>query len=201
MSKSCDSELLELYSRRTRGPVLKNKLFFRMIKALLIVNVGLSASGASAQQWYGGEEDVAFAEKLWVALLEAGMVGDNSKAVAPYTGMHPHGTVLETLWNAVTVDGREALVVVKRSYRGGASLETVLQRRSEYLFDITIMYKREDGYDEENQNWYWAKYNPDGTLDATPNGVQLAGRIAKNRSKGCIACHKKAGGDDYLFVN
>ena len=181
--------------------MLKNKLFFKLKTVLLIVFIGFSASGALAQQWYGGEEDVVFSEKLWAALLEAGMVGNNPKTVDPYTGTHPHGTVLETLLNAVTVDGREALVLVKRSYRGGASLVSVLQNRSKYLYDITVMYKREDGYDEDNQNWYWAKYNPDGTLDATPNGVQLAGRIAKDRPKGCIACHKKAGGDDYLFIN
>ena len=65
--------------------MLKNNLFFKLNKVLLIVFIGFSASGVLAQQWYGGEEDVVFSEKLWAALLEAGMVGNNAKTVDPYT--------------------------------------------------------------------------------------------------------------------
>ena len=43
---------------------------------------------------------------------------------------------------------------------------------------ITLMVKV-DGYDPDNQDWFWAKYNTDGTLDENPDGIALAGAVAK----------------------
>jgi hypothetical protein len=63
------------------------------------------------------------------------------------------------------------------------------------------MYQREAGYDADNQNWFWAKYKPDGSLHKNPKGMQLAGRVAKGKPKGCISCHKVAPGGDYIFTN
>jgi hypothetical protein len=62
------------------------------------------------------------------------------------------------------------------------------------------MFRREAGYDEDNQNWFWAKFLPDGTLDKNPKGMMLAGQVAKGADVGCIACHSNAGGDDYVFT-
>jgi hypothetical protein len=72
---------------------------------------------------------------------------------------------------------------------------------SKHLGAVTVMFKREDGYDADNQNWFWAKYLPDGSLDKNPKGMQLAGRVAKGADAGCIACHSTAEGDDYLFTS
>jgi len=58
------------------------------------------------------------------------------------------------------------------------------------------MFKREAGYDEENRDWFWAKYLPDGALDRNPAGIELAGRVAKGMDAGCIACHTALGGED-----
>jgi hypothetical protein len=33
-----------------------------------------------------------------------------------------------------------------------------------------------------------------------PDGMQLAGRVAKGADEGCIACHTGAAGDDYVFT-
>ena len=63
------------------------------------------------------------------------------------------------------------------------------------------MFQREDGYDSDNQNWFWAKFTPDGGLDKNPKGMMLAGRVAKGKPKGCIACHTAAPGGDYIFTN
>jgi hypothetical protein len=63
------------------------------------------------------------------------------------------------------------------------------------------MFRREAGFDSDNQDWFWVKYLPDGTLDKNPKGMALAGKIAKGSDAGCIACHVGADGDDYLFVN
>ena len=120
----------------------------------------------------------------------------------PYIGFHPHGAILESALNTITVNGITNKVATKSSYRGiGLTIESVLAGRAAFLEDITVMFKREDGYDTANQNWFWVKYNNDGTVAATPTGVQLAGRIAKGKQKGCIACHLRAGGADYLFIN
>ena len=61
---------------------------------------------------------------------------------------------------------------------------------------ITIMFMREDGYDADNRNWFWAKYLPNGDLDKNPKEVPLAGRVAKGADEGCIAYHAAAGGED-----
>jgi hypothetical protein len=61
--------------------------------------------------------------------------------------------------------------------------------------------QREVGYDPDNNDWFWVKYGPDGTVDENDAGVALAGRVAKGASTGCIACHANAAAGDYLFVN
>ena len=182
--------------------MVKNRILLFAQIILCIVFVFSLGKTFSNQQWFGSDEDVAFAERLWDEMLKVDLVGPDAFPHEPYFGTHPHGAILESIIQEIIVDNRMAMIVAKRSYRGeSATLESVAKNRSAYLDDYTIMFKREDGYDEENQNWFWAKYNPDGSIDTTPNGVKLAGRIAKDKSKGCIACHKKAKGDDYLFIN
>lgn len=61
------------------------------------------------------------------------------------------------------------------------------------------MYRREAGYDADNGNWFWAKYTPYGEVEQNTSGVYLAGRVAKGATKGCIACHKSAPGNDMVF--
>ncbi len=64
---------------------------------------------------------------------------------------------------------------------------------------VTVMFKREAGYDPENKDWFWVKYKPDGTLHINPKGMALAGRVAKGMDQGCIACHKAVAAKDYIF--
>lgn len=179
---------------------LKSSTFIRLALVALIATNAINAR--SDQQWFGGTLDVTFAKELWTAMQQASLVGSNAIENEPYIGMHPHGAILESSIDTITVNDTTNTVVTKRSYRGdGVSIEAVSADRAAFLEDITVMFKREDGYDTTNQNWFWAKYNADGSLAATPNGVQLAGRIAKGKPKGCIACHRKAEGNDYLFID
>jgi hypothetical protein len=63
---------------------------------------------------------------------------------------------------------------------------------------INILY-RVKGYDPRNGDWYWMKYNEDGTVVRTAQAEgnkPLAGRVM-----GCIDCHRKAGGNDLVFSN
>ncbi|MCB1809044.1 MAG: hypothetical protein KDJ99_28985, partial [Candidatus Competibacteraceae bacterium] len=61
------------------------------------------------------------------------------------------------------------------------------------------MYQR-PGYDPDNNDWFWARYLPDGSLDKNAEGIALAGRVAKaDPPGGCIACHTAAPGGDLVF--
>jgi hypothetical protein len=162
----------------------------------------LSACAVFAAKPFGGPDSVEYSQELWAALEEARLAGPDSINTVPYEGQHPHGAVLETLDTTLTVRGRTADVIVKRNYGGeGVSKSAVANNPDKYLGAVTVMYRRENGYDPENQNWFWAKYNPDGSLATNPKGAKLAGRVAKGMSQGCIACHQSAPGDDYVFNN
>jgi hypothetical protein len=119
-----------------------------------------------------------------------------------YPGQSPHGQFLRLFYNLVNVDGKPYHVIVKDNYGGeGATMETVSASPQEYLAAVTIMLQRETGYDPDNDNWFWVKYGPDGGILKNPNGMALAGRVAKGSDSGCISCHANAEDGDYLFSN
>lgn len=162
---------------------------------------GLSATASFAQAPFGNAEDVDYAAKLWKAMGEMNLNGPNAIATLPYEGLEPHGAVLETFFTKATVDGYTGKIIVKRNYGpSGVDVETVMEDRAKQLGSITVMFKREAGYDADNKDWFWAKFLADGSLDKNPKGMQLAGRVAKGATKGCIACHSLAPGDDYVYA-
>ena len=67
------------------------------------------------------------------------------------------------------------------------------------LMAVTVMY-RSKGYNPQAGDWYWAKYNPDGTIAKMPpekGSMKIAGK-----AKGCIMCHgETAEGNDFAFFN
>ncbi|WP_296765804.1 cytochrome P460 family protein [Sediminimonas sp.] len=150
---------------------------------------------------FGTDKDTAYADMVWQTMNDIGFAGPDMVRTFPYQGIAPHGKMLETLYTTATVDGHEGALVIKRNYGPeGVSADEVLVNPGKHLGAVTVMFKREDGYDADNQNWFWAKYLPDGSLDKNPKGMQLAGRVAKGMDAGCIACHAAAPGDDYLFT-
>lgn len=163
------------------------------------------APGKGTAPPMGSKQDVADANKLWAALKRAKLVGSNAKKATPYKGQPPHGAVLELLSGNITVGGHTGLAIVKRNYGGpGVSNQSVGSDRNKYLKAVTVMYKRKAGYDNDNKNWFWAKYTPNGGLHtkaAKGMKIPLAGRVAKGKPAGCIACHKAAPGGDYVFSN
>jgi len=101
----------------------------------------------------GSSEDVNDANQLWAALEQAKLVGSRSIALKPYTGMPPHGAVLEVTHKELSVNGRRGMVIVKRNYGGpDVSIQKVSANRSKYLKAVTVMYKRESGYDDDNKD-------------------------------------------------
>lgn len=149
---------------------------------------------------FGDADSIAYARMLWDGMGARGLVGPNAITARPYQGAHPHGAVLVMYEGEVALGGHSGVAIVNNNYDGdGVSEATVANDPASNLGAITVMYKRESGYDPDNADWFWAKYKPDGSLDVDAKGTRLAGRVAKGEPAGCIACHKLAPGADYVF--
>ncbi len=171
-------------------------LFASLTAAAGIVTTTANSQGAP----FGNEEDIAYAKSLWTAMTGAKLVGAKAIGSRPYEGTPPHGAILDTLYDEIKVNGHTGLIIVKRNYGPkGATIDEIANDPGKHLAAITVMFKRDAGYDADNKDWFWAKYLPDGSLDKNPKGMQLAGRVAKGADKGCIACHAGADGGDYMF--
>ncbi len=156
----------------------------------------------------GSPADASYARTLWSVMESEQMVGADAKRLEPFVGAaKPHGWILELAYRNIAVDDHTGFIVVKNNYDGtDLTVEQVKSDRAQYLSSVTIMYQRESGYDPENQNWFWAKYQANGDLYRKrmgANQVPMAGKIVKGKKGGsdggCIYCHKSAGGGDYIF--
>lgn len=162
-----------------------------------LITLGIGVAWAQEPP-FGSEEDVAYAETLWQALSEARLVGENAFVSKPYEGTEPHRAILITQEGDVTVEGHTGLGIAKYNYLD-TTVDEVWNNPDQNLDSITVMYQRADGYDPETNNWFWAKYNPDGSLQANPQGRPLAGLVGKGAEQGCIPCHQAAEGDDFVY--
>lgn len=167
-----------------------------IILSLIILAAGLTQfpSKVSSASPFGGPEDVRYSEKLWKALTDARLVGKQSITAMPYAGS-VHKTILISLDSTVRVGSHTGVVIVKKMYQGpDVSVQEVLNDPAKNLKIVAVMYKRERGYDSDNQDWFYTKYNPDGTSQENDKGMLMTGRAAK-----CISCHASAPGNDYIY--
>ncbi|MFA9420871.1 MAG: cytochrome P460 family protein [Gammaproteobacteria bacterium] len=165
--------------------------------AALIMAVGTANAAAP----FGGDEDVKYAKNLWTSMVNESYAGKDAIKSRPYTGQHPHGAILDTIEGPINIDGRLYNIIIKRNYGGpGVSRDTVANDPAKYLKAVTVMLKR-PGYDPETNDWFWVKYKADGSIDTNPAGMKLAGKVAKGKPKGCIACHTAAPGGDMMFLH
>jgi hypothetical protein len=145
---------------------------------------------------FGSDADKDYASELWSVMEARGLVGDGMIMAFPYDGIEPHGMMLETFYTSATVNGHSGRLIVKRNYGPeGIGVDEVLGDPAKHLAAVTVMFQREDGFDDETGNWFWVKYLPDGSLDKNPAGMELAGLVGKGADAGCIACHLGAGED------
>jgi hypothetical protein len=107
-------------------------------------------------------------------------------------GQSPHGAFVRLYANATAQADPKALppgsILVLEDYSADQKSRA----------GINILY-RVRGYDPRNGDWYWMKYNENGTvMRAAPaaGGQPLAGRV-----QACIDCHRMAGGNDLVFSN
>jgi len=127
------------------------------------------------------------AEALWAHLQEADY---RSWPMFPgkgelYSGTEPHGMLLTTYVNRIASDaltnGASALpagaIIVKENYMPDSMFAAA-----------TVMHKV-PGYDAQNGDWYWAKYDPNGV-------VEDAGRAPM-----CQQCHAAARQRDYVMTS
>lgn len=162
----------------------------------LFILAGLTQfpSTVSSAPPFGNPEDVNDSKILWKALTDAQLVGNQSIIAMPYTGT-VHKTILITLDSAIQVGGHTGAVIVKKMYQGPeVNVQKVFNDPATDLKIVAVMYKREKGYDPDNQDWFYSKYNPDGSPQKNKKGMLMTGRVAK-----CIGCHQSAPGGDYVF--
>lgn len=102
-----------------------------------------------------------------------------------YAASEPHGALLTSYLNTTAIDALNDLagsipdggIIVKENYTPDAVLDAT-----------TIMYKV-DGFDPENNDWFWAKIGAAGE-------VQAEGKVP-----GCQACHGAARANDFVLTS
>ncbi len=177
------------------------KLLLPLAVASVIGSTPVTMAASHGMMPFSGPDSVEYSQQLWSALGGAGLVG-GPLGSEPYKGVHPHGAVLTTDTSEVTIGGHTGTVIVKKNFGGeGVSIDAVKGDSAKHLKAVTVMFKREAGYDADNQDWFWAKFKADGSLHANDKGMSLAGRVAKGKPVGCISCHVAAPGGDYIYTN
>lgn len=174
-----------------------------MKKLVYATALVLGAASVQAQDMppFGSDADVEYAKLIWDAMTAAKLAGPGMIRATPYEGTDPHGMMLETFYTTATINGHTGDLIVKRNFGpAGVKADDVLADPDGHLGAYTVMFRREAGYDAEDKDWFWVKYLPDGSPDKMPNGMAMAGQIAKGMDEGCIACHK-GGGDDMVFTS
>ncbi len=101
-----------------------------------------------------------------------------------YAGTEPHGMLLTTYVNDLALDALTngaaimpaGAIIVKENYMADSTLAAV-----------TAMHKV-SGYDPAHNDWYWAKWDPNGV-------AEVAGRVDM-----CAGCHGANASADYLMT-
>ena len=160
-----------------------------VLAALLFV---FGPGPAAAQEEAGDADAPTFAEKFWNYLEEV----DYRENWSPWPGTEgefmegqsPHGALLKIYVNKPVVENPNRpppkSIIVKENYN-----------KDKELLAITPMYRIPKEYDPEHNDWFWAKYLPDGKV-AEMDGKKVSGRV-----QSCIQCHASAQGEDYIFSN
>ena len=156
-----------------------------------------TAQGSATQQGVPAQQATppakTFEQKMWSYIktarydqwAPAGDDGDFRESE------RPHGAFVKTYMNRRAAGNSDELphgsVIIKENFSP-----------EKKLVAITLMH-RSKGYNPDANDWYWIKYNADGTtamMDSPMGKMAVAGK-----AKGCIECHSGADGDDYAFFN
>lgn len=146
----------------------------------------------------GKAVDNAYAAKVWQYMVKNKLVGEGRIRSYPFEGSRPHGSIQEVISTEAKIEGEKGKLIVKHNY--GAKEELTPHKvysddQADNYVALTIMFQREKGYDTTNSDWFWAEYNPDGSI-INYQGVDLTGR-----SEMCLGCHTPLGGKDREVLN
>ncbi len=175
--------------------MFKKILLFFIFSAPL---VSMAGSENTPKQSSGRAVDNAYAQKVWQVLQSEKLIGDGRMRSYPFVGSRPHGSIQEIIAKEIEVDGVTGRVVVKHNYgaKDGLTPKQVYSAQIHENYEaLTIMFKREAGYDPANNDWFWAEYKRDGSV-INYNGTDLSGRSGL-----CLGCHTPLGGADREIMN
>lgn len=153
----------------------------------------IQALGLSLSPQASGEQAVPVAERLWEQisgtadyknwpLLQGSSVQQDSDA--------PHGD-----FATIRFSGPNAESPVS----GDILVKELWVEEENQPQALTVMLKL-DGFDPDNSNWFYAKYQLDGTLATTPTGMPLAGAMEPAPGAACRGCHRDAPGNDFQWL-
>jgi hypothetical protein len=114
------------------------------------------------------------------------------ESTVPDSMADPHGAGGKTYVNDVADKDHQKLgygaILVREEFGDDA----------EKPIAVSVMY-RAKGTDPKNNDWYWLKFLPDGSV--AKSAPEAGGRLVLGRVASCIECHQKSGGKDLVFFN
>ena len=113
---------------------------------------------------FGNPDDVEFARTVWQAMTKASLVGEGAFVSQPYKGFPLHGIVLDAVEGEFSVANQEGILIIKRNYGGEKETKQVMENPAKYLKAVTIMFRKQPGYDPGNGDWFYVKYSPHGKV-------------------------------------
>jgi len=158
-----------------------------LVTLLLFTGCGAGEDSKRAEELDPLNEEEISGGRLWTRIQEENDYRNYSywpghEGLQP--GQAPHGPyhkvfINPTLSHALPIEEKEVPeggIIVKENYSA-----------DEQLKSLTVMAKV-DGYNSEGGNWFWAKYGPEGEIQAegTPNG--------------CTSCHSGMRQNDYVII-
>ena len=137
------------------------------------VSLGPKVPGSGAALWdFLKKEDYEKNWKIWPG------------TTAFHHGTQPHGILLTTYVNAIALRAIEAK---KGALPDGSIIVTENYGAEKWLESLTVMYKIK-GYNPGENDWFWAKYGPEGTI------------AAEGKLNLCQDCHYEKRSNDYIWT-
>lgn len=138
-----------------------------------------------------GQPVVSFESKFWDFMQRSSYQHWGNLPGAPlnaFAGNEPHGAQVKVFANRTALSNPQTLpdksVLIKENY----------DITGTQLMAITVIYRAE-GLAPEAGNWYWMKFEPNGTI-SNMNRMPVGGKVSM-----CIECHRSADSGDYVFAN
>ena len=153
---------------------------------------GSGSSRSSPARATRPQTPAEFYSNFWRYLAKPGAAYNTWKVLTPEKNdgviSNPHGESSKTFADKTAADDAINLpigsILVREDHDEGSKRQS-----------ISVMY-RVKGYDKDQGNWYWLKYQQNGSIVRDSNKKAVAGKVAS-----CIECHAKAKGRDFVFSN